>query len=57
MSYPLATENETEICENPFSLDRLTRVGKHPISYEIQSTNPLSLRERARVKVSSFIAT
>ena len=36
---------------NPLSLDGITRVGKCPISYELQSIDPLSLRERARVRV------
>ena len=30
----------------------LTRVGKYPISYELRSIDPLSLRERARVRVN-----
>ena len=29
-------------------------VGKHPDTYEIQSIDPLSLRERARVRVKTY---
>ena len=37
--------------KNPLSLDGLTRVGNSVISYEFQATDPLSLRERAGVRV------
>ena len=33
------------------SPEGLTTVGEHPVTYEIRSTDPLSLRERARVRV------
>ena len=55
--FQLSFDNLFEIFRaNPLSLDGLIRVGKCAVSYELQLTSPLSLRERVGVRVMSQIS-